>query len=379
MPEIGHVGNLPMPYFDQRPDGQRLVGVVVIPGSSHDLPAEHFENSNRTDEMVELLREQPFWDDLYVFYPRLASPEQLALVHDKAHVDLVRNCAAAGPGWLDSDTLVSPGTYDGAAVAAGAVLNAIDAVGMVAYHRLDHVFALVRPCGHHCGPRRAQGSGIFNNVAIGARYAQHVYGYRRIAIVDWDVHHGNGTQEVFYDDPDVFFCSLHEYPGYPGTTGWVDEVGEGAGVGYNLNAPMPAGASDAAYLAAFDEVLLPILRSFEPELVLVSVGHDSHASDPTGNVDLTTAGIQGMTRRTRDLAEGASASSVFVLEGGYNQNTLPLLTTSLVAALGEFDVEIDDLYAASAIDERPEDRERIEAMREAMRPHWPVVAAETGE
>lgn len=363
-----------MRYFDQRPRGQRLIGIVVIPNSSHALPLEHFENPFRTDEMVQTLRKQSFWEDLYVFYPRVASFRELCYVHDPAYVTLVRNASHGGEGWLDSDTLIQPGSYEGAATSAGAVLNAIDAVGMVAYTRMDHVFALVRPCGHHARPGRAQGSCIFANAAIGAKYARDIYGCERIAIIDWDVHHGNGTQEIFYDDAGVFFCSFHEYPGYPGTTGWVDEVGVGPGEGFNLNAPMPAGASDDAFLHAMDKVVFPILRDYRPQMIIVSAGHDLHASDPTGNLDVSAHGIRALTERVRQLGEELGISCVFVLEGGYNQNTLPMLTSALVAGLGDFQLEIDDPFVEDR-GRRTEDEERVEAMRAAMLPYWKVLAS----
>jgi acetoin utilization deacetylase AcuC-like enzyme len=371
--ERPRVGALARPYLEYRDGDQRLIGVVSIPASTHELPEDHFENASRTDEMLRLLRRQPFWPELHLLIPRVAAKEELVAVHDRRYVDLVETASAGpDPGWLDNDTLVGPGSYDGASLAAGGVMAGIDAVLSLAYSRLDHVFALVRPAGHHAGVRRARGSCIFNNVAIGARYAQAEYGLERIAIVDWDVHHGNGTQEIFYADPSVLFCSLHEYPGYPGNAGTPEEIGEGQGRGLNINIPMTAGASDAAYLHATDDVVLPVLEAWRPQLVLVCVGHDIHAFDPMADIDVTAQGIQQLTTRLRDAAERLGTSAVFVLEGGYNQSTLPELTTALVAALGEFDYDVDD-PAHPGIDLRPEDTERVVALRRALREHWPFL------
>jgi acetoin utilization deacetylase AcuC-like enzyme len=232
-----------------------------------------------------------------------ASDEDVARCHDRAYIQRVREIA--GPTWLDPDTVASETSYDGALLSAGAALEAV---------RQD-AFALGRPPGHHALPARAMGFCLFCNVAVAARYAQAELGLERVAIVDWDVHHGNGTQEIFWDDPSVLFVSLHQWPFYPGTGG-PDEQSE-----TTLNIPLPAGSGDAEYAAAFSDKVEPAVSRFGPELVLVSAGFDAHEQDPLAMMEVTEDGFRELARRSAALAPRTAA----VLEGGYNLETLPRL------------------------------------------------------
>jgi acetoin utilization deacetylase AcuC-like enzyme len=246
-----------------------------------------------------LLEHQHVWSE-----GRAATDDELLLVHAREHVERVR--AVDTPTWLDGDTLATETTFEAAGLAAG---TAIEAARRGA-------FALVRPPGHHALPDRAMGFCIFNNVAIAARGS----GFARVAIVDFDVHHGNGTQEIFWDDDSVLYVSLHQWPFYPGSGG-PDEQRE-----TTVNVPMSAGSGDDEYLDAFERVVEPALTRFEPELLLVSAGFDAHEDDPLAEMNITADGFRELAKRCRAAAPRMAA----VLEGGYNLETLPGLVAAAI-------------------------------------------------
>ncbi len=252
-------------------------------------------------------------DAFEVVEGRAASREQVERCHSPAYLDRLE--ALEVPTMLDPDTVASETSYEAALLAAGCALAAADRGG----------FALVRPPGHHALPDRAMGFCLVDNVAVTARYVQAELGLGRVAIVDWDVHHGNGTQDIFWDDPSVLFVSLHQWPFYPGTGGPGEENET------TVNVPLPAGSGDEDYLLAFDELVAPAVRAFEPELLLVSAGFDAHVDDPLAGMRVTADGFRELARRSAALAPRMAA----VLEGGYDPGTLPVLVGAALAGFQE--------------------------------------------
>jgi acetoin utilization deacetylase AcuC-like enzyme len=223
--------------------------------------------------------------------------------------------ARRGGGWLDMDTVMSSGSYEAALYAAG---GAIEAVAAVMGGEVNGAFALVRPPGHHATAGEAMGFCLFNNVAIAAKSALMKFGLQRVLIIDFDVHHGNGTQEAFYDNPGVLYISTHQYPYYPGT-GRIEETGRGPAEGTNINVPLPAGCGDAEYEQVFEEIIVPASRRFTPQLILVSAGYDPHWADELASMQVTVTGFARITAIIRGLAdELCTGRLVFCLEGGYN-------------------------------------------------------------
>jgi acetoin utilization deacetylase AcuC-like enzyme len=289
--------------------------------------------------------------------PRLATDEELARVHDREYLGLIRETAGRATA-LDPDTFTSPDTYDVARLAAGAVLAAVDYV--LAAEPGARALAMVRPPGHHAERNRAMGFCLFNNVAIAAAHAR-AKGLARVAIVDYDVHHGNGTQWAFYNDPSVLFLSSHQYPFYPGT-GAAGDTGTGAGAGFTVNFPMEAGGTDADFERIYG-VAGGILRRFRPEIVLLSAGFDAHADDPLGGMRVTTPQFARLTALIAAVAgDCCQGRVVAVTEGGYD---LAALAGSLRAAIGALDgsTPLADLPAPSG------DTRRAEAALDAVRPH----------
>lgn len=252
--------------------------------------------------------------------PRSATEGELALCHTLKYIGIARHDVASGAHTLSTgDTDIGPRSFEVALHATGTCLNAVD---LVMQGKAKNAFCIVRPPGHHASGNRGMGFCLFNNIAIAARYAQHTYGVERVAIADWDVHHGNGTQDIFYTDPSVFFFSTHQSPWYPGT-GAASETGAGAGEGMTLNCPFPAGSGRDEILGAFREKFSPRMDAFRPGLVLISAGFDSRIGDPLGRFVLTDADFSDLTAVMLEIAyKHAGGHLISVLEGGYDLNGL---------------------------------------------------------
>lgn len=289
------------------------------------------ENPGRLLAVMGQLDRDGLLADRRIFEPPAAPFEAIAAVHTPELIEEVLDAAEAGGRWLDGDTFVSPGSYEAAVYGAGGAMIATDAVLQDDPKR---VFVLARPPGHHATPGKAMGFCLFNSVAVAARYALDAYGLERVAIIDWDVHHGNGTQDIFYDSGQVFYASSHQMPLYPGS-GRREETGAGKGKGATLNVPLPPGADDARYLRAYDEEILPAVRAFRPQLIFVSAGFDAHRDDPLAMQRVTEEGFAALTERVCALAnECCDGRLVVVLEGGYSHDAL---ARSVVATLRVLD------------------------------------------
>ncbi len=298
--------------------------------------AGHPERPERLVAILQRLRAEGLLAGRAVVEPEPASVETVALIHDSAYIASVEAFARMGGGWIDPDTFVCPASYDVALLAVGAAVAAVD---RVLDGRVARAFALVRPPGHHAEPSRAMGFCLFNNIAVAAQHALSHRGLARVAILDWDVHHGNGTQAAFYETDSVLFVSIHQWPLYPGT-GRADETGRGRGLGYTLNLPLPPGTGDRAYFDLFDRVIGPRLAEYRPELLLVSAGFDAHRDDPLAAMEVTEEGFAGMAARVRRWADALCGGRLaLVLEGGYN---LSALAASVEATLRALDDPTDD-------------------------------------
>jgi acetoin utilization deacetylase AcuC-like enzyme len=331
--------------------------------TDHQTPPGHPESPERGDVMSVTARERRAQGG-EVVAPRMASHEQLARVHDEQYVQRIAGLAGRAFA-LDPDTYTSPDSYDVARLAAGAAIEAVERVLAAPDQR---ALALVRPPGHHAERSRAMGFCLFNNVAVAAAHAR-ALGAARVAIVDYDVHHGNGTQHTFEEDPAVLYVSTHQYPFYPGT-GAAGEIGRGAGRGFTVNLPLEVGALDGDYKLAFDEVIVPVLMQFKPDLVLISAGFDAHARDPLAGMRLTTEAFGAMTAELRNVAEECCRGRVVAItEGGYD---LSALAQSIRAAMAALDSVRADLPGWPPPVDSPPTRGRasVAAARQALAPFW---------
>jgi acetoin utilization deacetylase AcuC-like enzyme len=341
----------------------------------HDAGFSHVESPDRLATIYDGLREFETLDSFT--FPDFAAAEHhhLQLVHTDSHIEQIASTADQGFVSLDPDTGASSRSYDAACLAVGAV---VEGVNMLTDGRADNVFALVRPPGHHAEAERPMGFCLFNNVAIGAAYAIRELGLKRVMVIDWDIHHGNGTQHSFYDTDQVLYLSTHLYPYYPGS-GALQEIGSSQGKGYTVNVPLSGGQTDMSYAAIFNDVVTPVVRQYQPEMILVSAGYDIYIDDPLGSMAVTPAGFAYMTRVLKKLAaELCGGKLLLTLEGGYS---LTGLREGVLATLGELAetpllpgiaANIDELAGAGFGEPGCLSADALEIIREAHAPHWQI-------
>jgi len=315
-------------------------GVVFHPKYlQHEQTPTHPERKERLAYTLDQLIEEGLFDlGVVLLEPYHASESDVLAVHSQEYFNFLKQKSKTG-GIIDWDTVIPVDLIDAALLAAGGAIRAAEAVSK---REVDNAFAMVRPPGHHAKPNIGAGFCYLNNIAIAVRWLQR-NGYKKILIIDWDAHHGDGTQEIFYDDPSVLFISLHQMPLYPGT-GYPYEVGIGEGEGYTVNVPLPPGAGDECYLAVFDEIIEPLAIDFDPDFIAISAGQDNHFTDPLTGLALTANGYGELMKRAVALAGKLCGGRVFaVLEGGYSvEKALPYTNLAIICAMAGLDVVIEE-------------------------------------
>ncbi len=336
----------------------------------HETSAFHPESPKRLEAIYRMLESPDMQGKFVLIEPRYAGPEEIGMIHEQWYIEVVAKTAGKSHTYLDADTETSPESYETARLAVGGVCNAVDAV---VKKEVDNAFAFVRPPGHHAEADRGAGFCLFNNVAIGAMHAINKLGLRKILIVDWDLHHGNGTQHSFYDDPRVVYFSTHQYPYYPGT-GSVQEIGRGRGKGFTVNVPLRTGPGDNEYVKIFRSILQPVALEFKPDLVMLSAGFDIYFKDPLGGMKVTPRGFACLTRIILNIADACCDGRLAVtLEGGYHVGGLTdSCKTVLNEMRGDTHVTEDELKQMEA-EANPYIDKIIEAVKDQVRPYWKAL------
>jgi acetoin utilization deacetylase AcuC-like enzyme len=354
----------------------------------HKTPESHPESPDRLAAIEQTLHRTELIKQVKTAAPRAATPDELAVVHNADYIEELEKRGQKARSsdsvvQIDPDTWMSPESYDIAKLAAGAGLVAVESVARTG----TSSFVAARPPGHHALATRAMGFCLFNNVAVAARYAQQHLGMKKVLIIDWDVHHGNGTQDMFFDDPSVCFISFHQYPFWPPDSGWYTEDGRGEGKGFNINIPMPAGSGDRGYIRAWDAIVTPIALEYKPDLILLSAGYDAHQHDPLGQQLISTNGYYLLSERLARLGEQTGAPVAAFLEGGYNTRTLAEAVATTMGVLNAGDEEarkqLKMFGGGYGGDVQPdtEDRnpdlvdERIAAVRSHLSKYWKSLRA----
>lgn len=342
----------------------------------HENPGGHPESPTRLSAIENAILKSDISDALVDIFPRMAENADLCTVHSPSYIDVLEKTASISQNQnslvqMDADTFVSPHTYEVAKLAAGASFAAIDSL---ANENISSAFVAVRPPGHHAMAQRQMGFCIFNNIALAADYARKHLRHKKVLIIDWDVHHGNGTQDIFYNDPGVFFISMHQYPHWPYETGWLTEDGRGEGKGFNLNIPLPPGTGDKGHLLAWDKVIAPVAEEYSPDIILVSAGYDAHQSDYMSNQNVSTKGFTALSQRLQNLAQRLDVKTGLFLEGGYNTSALAESVVGTLQALAkpkELADEPEQKNKQMTGDQSPDAvDERLKLVREHFAKYW---------
>ena len=330
----------------------------------HKMGAFHPESPQRLQVIYEMLEKEKALSSLITIAPRPASEDEITLIHTKSYFNEIKETAGKDRVYLDPDTSTSPRSFEAALLAAGGLLEAAD---MVMGGKIQNGFALVRPPGHHAETSQARGFCIFNNVAVAAQYLIKKHGLKRILIVDWDLHHGNGTQNAFYSRRDVLYFSTHQFPHYPGSGFW-SEVGSGNGEGFTVNVPLAPGKTDDDFRFIFRRLLVPIAKAYKPEFILVSAGFDIFAGDPLGGMEVSVQGFGALAAELMGLAgETAGNRLLLTLEGGYNLSGLRDGVRQVLLVLAGKERPQPDTPAVTGVLER-----ELAPVFKVQKRYWPV-------
>lgn len=325
--------------------------VLFLPPGDYLQPDGTAESPESKRRVKNLLEMSGYLKHLEVLHPRAATKEEVAAFHTISYIERIKAMSDSGGGDAGGFTPFGKGSYEIALLSAGGAITAVDAVMQ---GKVTNAYALTRPPGHHAEADSGAGYCIFNNVAVAAHYARKQYGLTRIMILDWDVHHGNGTEDAFYADPNTLFFSLHQENNFPNDRGYVEHIGEGAGKGFTVNIPLPAGTSNAGYLYAFDKVVLPIAEQFKPELILISAGQDANCYDPLARMMVTADCFGEMMKRIKQVAERHCGGRVVAChEGGYSTAYVPFCTMRVIEALRGIESGIEDPFWAISLKNMP--------------------------
>jgi acetoin utilization deacetylase AcuC-like enzyme len=348
-------------------------GALFMPPGGWIETDVHSENPATKRRFKNLLERSGLMNELTQIAPRFATVEEIQLYHGKEYIEKVRKLSEAGHGDAGELALVGKGSYEIALLSAGGAITAVEAV---VRGKADNAYALTRPPGHHAEANLGMGFCLFNNVAIAAKYARQCLGLQRVLVLDWDVHHGNGTESAFYEDENVLFISLHQERNYPPGRGRVEDVGSGKGEGYNINIPLPAGTGNAGYMHAMKEVVGEAADQFKPDLVLISAGQDPSLFDPLARMMVTAEGFRQMTRFMLEIADKhCGGKFVACHEGGYSSAYVPFCSHAIVEEMSGFRTEVEDPFA-QAMHEIPTDelfdiqRQYVEKVKEVHSKYW---------
>ncbi|MCL2382217.1 MAG: class II histone deacetylase [Treponema sp.] len=315
---------------------------LALPPGGYIQPDGSAESPESKRRFKNLLERSGVYDKLHLIKPYPATEKQLKYFHTSAHIDRVKHLSKSGGGDCGVLAVVGNGSYEIAALAAGGAIAAVEAV---VKGTCDNAYALTRPPGHHAEADRGMGYCIFNNAAIAALYARKELGLERVMVIDWDVHHGNGTEDAFYKDPNVLFVSLHQENYFPVGRGEIGQIGEGAGKGTTLNIPLPAGTGDAGYMYALEEAVKPVADRFKPQLIIISAGQDANIFDPLARMMVTVEGYRRMTKFMRQLAEAHCGGKLVALhEGGYSTSYVPFCSHAVVEEMSGIETDVGDPF-----------------------------------
>ncbi|SFE86844.1 class II histone deacetylase [Alteribacillus iranensis] len=347
------------------------VGDLIYTFSNGDTmgATPEFENPKRAVVIKEMLEKTGMASKMTSYVPYEAEDKDLLRVHTKEHIQHVVDCCEKGVREIGPEAYAIPVSEKIARLSAGGAMKAVDVC--LGEGDIDQAYALIRPPGHHAESNQAMGFCLYNNASVAASYARETYGAKKVLILDWDVHHGNGTEEIFYENDDILVISIHEEAYFPLDTGQLENIGEGKGKGYNINIPLPPLTGDEGYMLTFEEVIEPVIRQYQPDLILVSAGQDANALDPLARMMVLRSGFRYMGRKIRELAEEYSNGKLAILqEGGYSLHYLPVATLGVIEGLMNVDSEWEDPHLVPERELDPKVIQTLNHVKKVLEPYW---------